>query len=337
MFTGSGNRRRCASCRRAAEASVRLANDPAGEVVPWDDPAGQVRQVAERHRIATDYLAGIPRVDGDCLISSDDHVHKHSPAKLERVCRVAVVNRIRTLVLAGDFVDFEELSSHRRSAGKVVSAGQSIGAAAAVLNALAAVFDRIVWIRGNHEDRLMRLIEAAVATRSPAQALLLDLEFDELEALDFRARYQMLLERWLAKYAPEAAPKVEVSAHAVARIAGPSGLPEWAVLHQKNGSRRPPYEGLNFWQKLGCPVLMTHTHLFGMTLAPNGLHPIVQIGCGTEERNQHYPGLAPTGYPNWVLGFAMIRNGRLSLFPDNPYLTDWEDLQRAYATSRRTA
>lgn len=274
---------------------------------------------AEGAKPAHDF-SQVPTVPGDCMVVSDVHVPHHDPHLLDQLVGVAQAHGIRRLVVGGDFLDWPEISRYPKEhhGGNAVTALQG---AVRVLAVLAEQFTGGIWaIKGNHELRAERLIAAAVEGRGFLAAVLADFEQDDVEALDFRSRYVNILDRWTRKIAPAAAGVIHWRPEAEILIAGPHGEKPWRVVHQRNGSRRPPYEALNHWQRWTQPIICTHTHLHGYAIAPDGRTPIVQLGMATREEWHAYAWKEPTGYPRWVQCFGMIRGGRLTLYPGTPYM-----------------
>lgn len=281
------------------------------------------RLIAERAPPTTEDWGSVERVRGDCIVAADIHAPHHDPAYLAEIYAVARREQIRQLVIGGDFLDFAEISRFPRDQ-RAPDVRASLTTAVRVLGELVRVFPSGIWvIKGNHELRLERLIDQAVQGRGWQAGVLADLEHPDTEVLPYRQRYVSVLEDWTRRNAPAAAKVVHWLPQAEIEIDGPPGQRPWRLIHQRNGSRNPTMEGLHHWQRWCQPIICTHTHLSGQRLAPDGRTPIVQLGMGTVEEWHSYAWREPNGYPRWVQGFAVIRNGRMRLHVRSPYLLDW--------------
>ena len=263
----------------------------------------------------------VTRVSGDVALISDVHAPLHDARWLARMCEAAKKMGIRRLVLGGDFMDFSEISRFPRDRRRV-DAVEALRASVALIDQLAKAFPEGIWsIKGNHELRLERLIHDATFGRGSAATVLADFEQEEAEALSFRARYVAVLDDWTRKVAPSAVGVVHWLPEAEIEIDGPAGERPWRVIHQRNGSRNATIEATNHWQRHQQPVICTHTHVVGMRLAPDGRTPLVNLGCATVEGWHEYAYREPGGYPHWQRSFGLIVGGRLTLYPDSPYLS----------------
>lgn len=74
-------------------------------------PAEYVADVARENQIAHDWNAKVVTLKEDCLVVSDIHIPQHDPEYLRAVCKVGIAHGIKTLVIGGDLIDCQELSS----------------------------------------------------------------------------------------------------------------------------------------------------------------------------------------------------------------------------------
>lgn len=263
-----------------------------------------------------------PVIRGDCAVISDVHAPYHDPDILSWCVREAAARGIKTLLIAGDLIDWRSISRFPKP-NPSLKAVEELSAAVDVLAILAEHFTRIVVMKGNHELRLQRMIEAAMDSRSRPSRILDGFERDELEFQDYRDRYESVLTNFTRRKNPDL--KIDWSGSPQALIDGPAGRKPWRVVHQRNGSILPPQEALKHWQRWTQPIITTHTHLWGIRSAPNGEDLLVNIGCATNEKWHEYCNEEPNGYPAWERGFALILGGKLLPFMQHPYLfTDRE-------------
>jgi predicted phosphodiesterase len=291
--------------------------------------AGEIRAKAdsfESVELKRDYPAEIPLLTGDWMVMSDSHVPLHDSRAMRAIVKAGKQLRLTNLLIAGDLMDFEEISAFRQASPNAVSPAETILAALRVLDGFSQQFSRIIVLKGNHDDRLQRLMESAVAGRNKFQFLLASLEKEELEALDYNHRYVTVLERWVADKAPRLTKLVKWSPLPQAFIAGPAGMKPWRVTHPKSYSRLAPQTERRLWQVYTQPVIGTHGHLFGMSISPNGEHPVVQIGHTSRREAVRYLAEQITDHPVWTQAFCAILKGRMKVWVNNPYLHDWWEL-----------
>ncbi|RMF24475.1 MAG: metallophosphoesterase [Deltaproteobacteria bacterium] len=290
-------------------------------LTPFRHAAEVLKEIADSAR----YWDKPPKVvASDCVVVSDLHIPKHDAELLSRMCRVARRDGLRTLIIAGDLIDFGSISRHRAGLSSM-QAVENLANSIRALEALAATFETIHVIKGNHDDRLQRLIERAVQERGRPAAVLAELEIEDLEALAYRERYLAVLERWTRKIAPEIKRKVRWYAIPKIAVAGPKGFAPYLVVHPAIYSRHAPMAEKRLWARYTQPIIGTHGHLWGMSVSPSGEHPVVQIGCATIPEKHYYLSERITDHPRWVRGFATIRRGVLRCYVDLPYLVDWDE------------
>lgn len=285
---------------------------------------------AEAERVSGRVVCDVPTWDAppalvadDCVVCSDIHVPRHVETMIERMTAVAQRDGLRTLVIGGDLIDFEEISRHRKAGAKGITARDSIIASMQLLDDLCETFDTIHVIKGNHDDRLQRTIEAAIEGRSQAQWALADIEGEQAEALTYRARYVAIMEEWARKAGDRVRERVRWYPVPRIEIAGPAGQKPYLLVHPSIYSRLAPQAERRIWTRYVQPIIGTHGHLAGLSLSPNGEHPVLQIGCMTDPSKHLYLSENVTDHPQWVNCFATIRSGVLRMYVDNPYLTDW--------------
>ena len=313
------DRTACLECYKAARrlaGKSRLTHDELREVLGKSiaEYADQSTRTVARQRIQS--------VSGDTMVCSDLHVPFHDPQMVDRLVGVAKKHGITQLVVGGDLIGFETISKYRSASARAPGVLESLILAMDLLGVLASQFVKIYVIRGNHDDRLQKVIERAVKARTTDQRILADLKQDDFEALPFRQQLVGVLERWAAQY--DLADVVVWSEEPMIRVAGPPGMDPWIVVHPAIYSRHAPQAEKRLWQRYTCSIIGSHGHIFGASVSPNGRHAVVQLGCMTDPSRHVYLMDRVTDHPAWVRGFGMIRGGRLRCYVDNPYYTDWE-------------
>jgi len=261
----------------------------------------------------------------DSLVLSDVHAPRHDALLLTRAMKVAKTAGIKRLIIAGDLLDFDQISRHPKQGGKMLSAAEAIAVGVKILDQLTGWFDEIIVLKGNHDARLQTLVERAAENRSEAAKTLALLAPGD-EQLEHRQRYIKILSNWITNLAPRTAPKVKFLAQPVCFLFGPPGLPHWRVTHPRAYSRHAPTVEKKLSIKFDQPVLGTHGHIFGLSITPNGKYPVCQFGCSTRPEAHYYLFENETDHPKWVQGFCTVISGRLKLYTNNPYLIDWSEI-----------
>jgi len=280
----------------------------------------------ERAVERTDYTEEIPTIDGDLVWASDVHVPLHDVELCERVGRVGAIHGIETLVVLGDLHDFEHISSYGQLAERTPTLARSIRQTLLVLEGWARVFKRIVVVKGNHDDRLQRLIEKAATGKSAAQRRLESLLRDVSEE-PYHKRYVETLAAFTAEHAPQLVERVEWLPLPLCWAKGPEGQKPILMAHQANYSRNGAHEARKLWERHTCSVITSHTHHAGVLTAPDGQHILCNAGCLTHERYHRYLHERVRGGPAWDRGFGMIKGGRISLFLDNDFWgPSWDEV-----------
>lgn len=263
-------------------------------------------------------------VKGPVAVISDLHVPKHDSLLISRMCAVARRDKISQLIIGGDLIDFEEISRHRKTGDRQYSAVESLTLTMRLLHVLSSTFDRIWVIKGNHDDRLQRLIETVSEKRTALEVLLDSLSpNDSTSSLPFRDRFCRMLEFWRKKVVPDMKARVKWLPVPEILVEGPPNELPYRLVHPMIYSRNAPQAERRLWRRYVQPILGTHGHIWGMSISDNGRHPIIQIGCGTTADRHYYLSERITDHPVWVRGFATIIDGVIRTYVDNPYLTNW--------------
>ena len=92
------------------------------------------------------------------LIVSDLHIPYHNSSLLYAILSMCEYEDIQGLIINGDLVDFDFISSYERNASQISQnyIEESLHEAACWINLFAERFDRKIYIDGNHDDRLRR-------------------------------------------------------------------------------------------------------------------------------------------------------------------------------------
>jgi len=332
LTSGKGRSGLCRTCTKTARMALPYS-DHRGHA-KTSDLLATLRENVTLHVKATDWLADTPILREDVVVISDTHVDKHNPDQLVKAALLAKAFDIQTLIVAGDFFDFPGLASKLHGEKPNEDSRMNLQRGMLVLSGLLKVFNKIVFFGGNHDIiRMTKAIEKSLEYKSQDGKELARLELADLLDLNYEQRAVAILESEARKVIADRWQDIHWSGgtHCYVESAGHKTL----ITHQKTGSIRPPYEALKIWQREMCHVICTHTHLLGMAVAPNGVHILANMGCGTDKKYHRYAVRHDTGYPNWTLGVAAVRSGLPAVYPVSPSLYDWSLIEAEY--ERRAA
>lgn len=270
-----------------------------------------------------------PTLPCPTLIASDAHAPSHDVQMFKRLRAVGALRGIKRLVLVGDTHDFASLSRHRTAYYKSASCLENMMSVLVLLSRLAEHFEHIDITMGNHEtNRIQVQIERMVKAGIEGVGLTVDylISFSLLNR-SFRQQATDLLSKFMEDKAEHLRGIVRWHSSSRVEIETPPHLDNYVLCHPRLYSRHAPQAEKKLWPKHLKPVGGAHGHLFGVSLSPNGAHPVFQWGCMTHPTDHAYVTDEDTDHPYWAKGFCLINDrGIIEFFVDNPYLTDWEEV-----------
>lgn len=267
------------------------------------------------------------------MVCSDAHVPLHSVLMFKRLVVVARRLGISALAIIGDLIDHHIISKYSKRGGRMITTAESLALALMLLVQLLKYLETIEISQGNHDQRLMKLIGRAAEKRSFEHDMLSEIaDADGIRFRTYNEQYIHLLKSYLEKHAPEVKDRVVYHANIALEVEGPDGLPPYRLTHPRIYSRHTPLAEKRLWSKYLQPVGGAHGHGLGLGLSPNAKHPVFQWGSMTDSIWHDYIMENDTDHPIWTMGFAAIDfKGILHLYPDNPYLMDWSDIDNEAA------
>lgn len=149
-------------------------------------------------------------------------------------------------------------------------------------------FDKIDFIIGNHEGRLLRALQTTLDTQELKRLLECG---DKWRIAPYYFSYLM------------------------------SGGEKWLIDHPKSAATST---AAVLAAKYHCSVLMGHSHHFSITTDVSGNYFAAEIGCCVDEARLPYASQRHTRAPAHSLGAAIVRNGYPTILTR---FTDWERLQ----------
>ena len=210
-----------------------------------------------------------------CLVLSDIHIPYHDQAALALALAYARDYRPTHIVLNGDILDAQEISSHPKDKHNVVTFQDELNEARQFLRVLRHDHKaaKIVYTMGNHEHRLERYLTAHAPELASVDALaldeLLELQAHGIEFVDQRCKVQI----------------------------GPFEVFHGSIIRKDAGNSVRGH-----MTRRGGSVVMGHTHRMGIVARAdrNGVH------WGIENGHLSDPDPDWTHDPDWQQGFSQI-------------------------------
>lgn len=208
------------------------------------------------------------------VVLNDLHVPYHSEAAVAIALQYIKDEKPDKIVLNGDIVDFYGVSSYSKDPLRLNTLQDEVDAAAGFFHTLREIVGpdtEIVYIKGNHEDRLERFL----LDKAPSLCSLNCLALDEL----------LLLAQYDIRF-------VDVGIH----------LGDLEIVHGFVARKNPGASAKAYYEKSCSSILIGHVHRLNITYFKNkfGQHCLVENGC--------LCGLDPdyTHSPNWQNGFSTV-------------------------------
>lgn len=233
-------------------------------------------------------------VKGDCFVTSDWHIPHQKEDLVEHLCQMAKAWRVPTLIINGDFLNQDAFSKWKHHRFNVPWAEEK-HLARKVLERLFETFDELVYILDNHDRRLI------AANEHPTEFT----EADVVELLTWGVKTKRL--------------RPSVDYHYVLVN------DKWRVTSPKEYRRMKLSLPNRLAQLYHQNIISGGDHLFGVGEDDSGAYVIANSMCLVNPDRTPYISVQDTTYPHWRPGFFMIRDNRLTAFPDRPDLTNWDE------------
>lgn len=246
---------------RAADYQRHLLPEDMGETIVLDRPIHLV---------------------GPATVTADWHVNLTDYALANAVIRRSRERGITTLVIGGDFFNFDSLSQwdpKQETAGLERELVEGI----ATMRVLLETFEKIVYIWGNHDARLHKSLGYKMQFDNAMRMVFGALGSDLLQRVEFSNLDHCFIHPY------EGAPKWE----------------SWMVCHPANYSSIPTSTARSLAAKEGCNVITAHSHHCALAYAPNGVHVAAEIGGLFDASKTAYL-QRTTKFPNWQNGYGIV-------------------------------
>lgn len=229
------------------------------------------------------------KLAGDWMLAGDWHIPFTDLAFVSLLLQVAIKQKIKKLILAGDIVNFDAFSNYADLVALPTWA-QERDMARAIFHRLIEWFDEIVMLMGNHERRGQKWSLGA---------------FDEKDVLA------------LIVSNPE---RITSTPFGYCVITSPTG--EWRVTHPKNYGINQLIVADQLAMKHQQHLISFHEHHLSLGWDRYGRYCIVNGGSLVDLNKLAYVALDDSKSAVMKNGFVMLRNGTPYLFGKEP-VTDW--------------
>jgi predicted phosphodiesterase len=254
-----------------------------------------------------------PQIYGDTLILNDIHLPFVDIGLLEKALRVARLLNIKQLVILGDLIDFESVAKFDFG-GEQYTLMEELHIARDYFKEFEKQFDRIVFIRGNHDERAIKtlkkikhILETSLkATEYSAYQAILGIDVSDTPWHQYKRFFE--------------SDKVEVSNHAKCEFEG-----KYIGLHPSNYSRNPPTVEKAFAHKYHKHIIGTHAHTSALGFDTSGDYICIQLGGLVDSDLVFYKNMRETTHPEWVPAFGWIKNKKLGYYIQHPDLFQIDD------------
>lgn len=269
-----------------------------------------------------------PMMEGDAFVLLDAHIPFHHAEFISKCLDLCKHWKIGQMILGGDALDFHAFaefppnfednerglidSKSRESLVKFAdtlkpkdrermlgiladaetesgNVGEEIRESRKILKALEEHFENILWIMGNHEQRVTRLLRRVLDVQSVSRLMGTD------------------------------SPKWKVSPYYMATLTS-AGTP-WRIEHPINSGKG---SSKKLSSKFLTNIIMGHNHHFSITTDPSGTFYAIEPGMGGDEERMGYVQQRDNAADKHMVGAIIIRDGKPT--PLNRF-TDWEMLK----------
>lgn len=254
-----------------------------------------VREVLEEQQRGAPPRIALNNYNGSAIVIACLHIPFYSISWVQEVCETAELLHIDTLVLAGDVLMADRISKYDR-VGKSPTIAEELIALRKVMEAFGLVFKRIIFVVGNHDQRIEKQIAAAAETKTGRNTLdmvaaTLGTKFDpeDMEALSVTFIQSFL-------------PPEKVYFEPL-----PSIIWNNTYMVQHAGcSRVPPAHERAMAAKHRTSQLNGNSHLWGVGFDTSGTDIAMTIGHSCEPERFRYIREKPSTFPQQVRGAAVI-------------------------------
>jgi len=233
---------------------------------------------------------GAPVLDWPrCVVIGDVHLPTTDFAFVETMLEIAQRMGIKRLLIGGDLVNADAYSRFEHLVSPPTFAEER-AVAVRFMSRVSEVFDEIVLLRGNHEDRILKRNGGNIS------AGVLGVLFSSARG------------------------KLKMTPYAYATVH--SGGHVWRVTHQKNYAQIPGRVAEWLSQKYDCNIISFHQHHVGVHMSSNGKWVLVDGGGLFDDTKMAYVQLTDSTAPRMAQGFVVLEDGTAHLITPYPAMTN---------------
>lgn len=220
---------------------------------------------------------------GPAMVSADWHFPLFKPELGNDLLRTAEQNNIKTLVVAGDLFNMDALSRFEPKQEEA-DLWNEIQVTKGAIEVMLKVFDRILYIRGNHDERLIKALGYKLQFKQSIELLFGALGVELLDRITFSNQDHL----WVKPY-PSA----------------PSNL-SWRICHPSSGYTQVPLSKARLLaDKYDANIIAAHSHHFALGWDRSGKKIVAEAGGLFDKEKTGYLS-DTTSYPVWVPGYLWL-------------------------------
>lgn len=263
------------------ESTVRRALDEIGykrHLIPLD--------IEERFLFEVD--TPITIYDQSVMVTADWHIPIYDPVYVNRMIEHARRDNIETLVVGGDFFNFDSLS---RFDGKQADAGleRELEEGISIMSVLCETFEEIFYIWGNHDARMHTALGQKLKFKQTLQMIFSALDTEQYARLTFSDLDHL----W------------------VVQDGSPNGDP-WYICHPASYNRQALTTAKQLSAIHGANVITAHSHHCAVGYAVNGFNVVADAGGLFDFDKTAYLRRSTT-HPRWTQGYSWLKDGKLGV------------------------
>lgn len=279
--------------RAAATAIVEAAATLAGEDTLKDFPESPLAEVKIKGAFLPEDRNAIERFEpltryGDAMVTCDWHIPLHDPSLINTMVEVARTNKIKKLIIGGDYFHMEEFSSFLPYQPEA-SLEQERYDGNFIMKTLLETFNEVDIFWGNHDFRLTKKLGYKKSFEETIDWMLEGLTKKERSKIRISSLDYM-------HYYPE----------------GPDGR-KFRICHPRNFSSVPLTVPRKLAEKYSCSVITAHSHHCAMGAAPNGVDLVIDGGGFFHKQRTEYIQKSTANH-EWVPGYTMFKDGVPTLY-----------------------
>jgi len=240
--------------------------------------------VTERLNLQFDDPIRLP-INKPWAITADWHIPLYDPEYVNVFIEDARTRGIRSLILAGDYFNFDALSQYYP---KQEGAGleNELAEADSVMKVLLESFDEIVYLWGNHDARLHKMLGFTIQFREAMKLVFGSLGVDALNRITFTNLDHLCI--------------------------GEEDEDRWYICHPQNYTRVPLSTARTISTKYQSNVITAHSHHCAVGYGINGRNVVAEIGGLFDRLKTGYLQRSTT-FPTWAQGYAFLTDGKLTV------------------------